>query len=91
MTARSEKQMHSFILIAYDNPINCYYFRGNYTDFKLVFDLSSVQDPQQSCLCFGIDKNAPFVIQLFSSNPQMQSCTTINQKRMFAAAFEKSC
>lgn len=68
MTARSQKQMHSFLIIAYDNPNHCCYFRGNYTDFKLVFDLSSVQGPQQSYLCFGIDKTALFVIQSFNSN-----------------------
>lgn len=69
MTARSEKQMHSFIVIAYDNPIHYCYFKGYYTDFKLVFGLSSVQEPQQSYLCFGIDKTALLVIQTFSSNP----------------------
>lgn len=69
MTARSEKQMHSFVIIAYDYPNHCCYFRGNYTDFKLVVDLSSVQEPQQCNLCIGIDKAAPFVIQSSNSNP----------------------
>lgn len=58
MTARSEKQMHSSIIIAHDNPLYCCYFERNYADFKLVFDLSSVQEPLSSYLCIRIDKPA---------------------------------
>jgi len=55
--------MRSCIVIAYDNPLRCCYFKGNYTDFKLVFQMSSVEEPQPLELT-----KLHFVIQLFSSN-----------------------
>lgn len=73
--------MHSCIVIEYDNPIHGCYFKGNYTDFKLVFDLSSVWEWQQSYLCFGIDKTALLVIQSFSSNPANAKLHNYKSKR----------